>query len=42
MCLDSKSEINDLILEDRTKKPLKMEHDILGITIDNNLIFTAT
>ena len=33
----SKSEINDFILEDRTKIPLTLEHEVLGITIDTNL-----
>ena len=39
MCLGSKSEINDFILEDRTKVPLTLEHEVLGITIDTNLNF---
>ena len=33
----SKSEINDFILEDRTKIRLTLEHEVLGITIDTNL-----
>ena len=37
MCLGSKSEINDFIHEDRTKIPLTLEHEVLGITIDANL-----
>ena len=39
MCLGSKSEINNFILEDRTKIPLTLEHEFLGITIDTNLNF---
>ena len=42
MCLGSKSEINDFILEDRTKIPLTLEHEVLEITIDTNLNFIAT
>ena len=37
ICLGSKSEINDFILEDRTKIPLTLEHEVLGITIKTNL-----
>ena len=37
MCLGSNSEINNFILEDRTKIPLTLEHEVLGITIDTNL-----
>ena len=33
MCLGSKSEINDFILEDRAKIPLTLEHEVLEITI---------
>ena len=39
MCLGLKSEINNFILEDRTKIPLTLEHEVLGITIDTNLNF---
>ena len=39
MCLGPKSEISDFILEDRTKIPLTLEYEVLGITIDTNLIF---
>ena len=39
MCLGSKSDINDFILEDRTKILPKLEHEVLGITIDTNLNF---
>ena len=39
MCLGSKSQINDFILEDRTKKQLTLEHEVLRITIDTNLNF---
>ena len=39
MYLGYKSEINDFILEDRTKIPLTLEHEVLGITIDTNLNF---
>ena len=39
ICLGAKSEINHFILEDRTKRPLTLKHEILGITIDNNLNF---
>ena len=39
MCLGSKFKINDFILEDRTKIPLILEHDVLGIKIDTNLNF---
>ena len=34
MCLGSKCEINDFILEDRIKISLTLEHEVLGITID--------
>ena len=37
MCLGSKPEINDFILEDRIKIPLTLEYEVLGITIDSNL-----
>ena len=37
--LASKYEINDFILEDRTKVPLTLEHGVRGITIDTNLNF---
>ena len=40
MCLGSKSEINDFILEDRTKIPQTLEHEVLGITIYASLIFS--
>ena len=33
MCLGSKSEMNDFILEDRAKIPLTLEHEVLEITI---------
>ena len=36
LCLGSKSKINDFTLEDRTKIPLTLEHEILGITININ------
>ena len=39
MRLDSKSEINDFTLEDRTKIPLTLEHELLGITPNTNLNF---
>ena len=39
MYLGYKSEINDFILEDRTKIPLTLKHEVLGITIDTNLNF---
>ena len=39
ICLGSKSEINDSILEDSTKIRLTLEHEILGITIDTYLEF---
>ena len=39
MCLDSKSEINNFILEDRTKIPLTLEYEVLGITNNTNLNF---
>ena len=42
MCLGSKSEINDFILEHRIKIPLTFEHEVLGITIDTTEIFIAT
>ena len=35
MCVGSKSKKSDFILEDRTKIPLTLEHEVLGITIDN-------
>ena len=38
MCLGSKSKINDFIL-DRTKIPLTLEHEVLGITTDTKLNF---
>ena len=37
--LDLKSVINYFILEDRTKIPLTLEHEVLGITIDTYLNF---
>ena len=39
VCLDSKSEINDFIVKDRTNILLILEHEVLGITIDTNLNF---
>ena len=39
MCLGSKSKMNDFLLEDRTKIPLTLEHEVLVITIDTNLNF---
>ena len=39
MYLGSKSEINDFIIEYRTKISLTLEHEVLGITIDTNLNF---
>ena len=39
MCLGPNSEINNFVLEDRTMKPLKLEHEVLGITIYTNLNF---
>ena len=39
MCLGSKSEINDFILEDSTKIPITLEHEVLAKTIDTNLNF---
>ena len=39
MCLDPKSDINDFILENRTKIPVTLEHEVLGITISSNLNF---
>ena len=39
MRLGSKSELNDFILEDRTKIPLTLEHEVLRITIETNLNF---
>ena len=39
VCLGSKSEINDFIIEDKTKMSLTLEHEVLGITIECNLIF---
>ena len=39
MRLGSKSKINDFILLYRTKMPLTLEHDVLGITIDPNIKF---
>ena len=39
ICLASKSEINDSILEDSTKIPLTLEHEVLWITIDTYLDF---
>ena len=41
MCLGSKSEMNDFILEHRTKIPLTLEHKVLRITIDTNLNFCS-
>ena len=40
MCLGSKSEINDYMPEERTMIPVTLEHAILGIMIDNNLIYS--
>ena len=39
MCLGSKSERDNFVLEDRTKIPVTLEHEFLGITIDSNLNF---
>ena len=39
MCLGSKYEIDDCIFEERTKIPLTLEHEVLGIMIDTNLNF---
>ena len=39
MCLGSKSDINDFILEDSTKIPITLEHEVLAKTIDTNLNF---
>ena len=39
MCLGSKFEIKDFILEDKTKIRLTLEHEILGITINTDLNF---
>ena len=39
MRLGSKSAINDFTIEDRTKIPLTLEHEVLGITTDTNLNF---
>ena len=39
MCVGSKSDINDFILEDRTKIPLTLEPEFLVITIDTSLNF---
>ena len=39
MRLGSKSEINDFTIEDRTKIPLTLEHEVLGIATDTNLNF---
>ena len=39
ICLGSKAEINNFILEGRTKMRITLEHEVLGITIDTNLNF---
>ena len=39
MFVGSKSDINDFILEDRTKIPLTLEPEFLVITIDTSLNF---
>ena len=39
ICLGSKSEIKDFTLQDRTKIPLTLKHEVLGKTIDTNLNF---
>ena len=39
MYFGSKSEISNIILEGRTKITLALEHEVLGITINSNLIF---
>ena len=40
-CLRSKSPINDFILEDTTKIPQSLEHEVLRTAIDTNLNFSS-
>ena len=39
MCSGSKSKINEFVPEDRTKMPVTLKREVLGITIDTNLNF---
>ena len=39
MCSGSKSKIKDFVPEDRTKIPVTLKREVLGITIDTNLNF---
>ena len=41
ICLGSKSEIKDFILENKPRIPLKLEHEVLERTIDTNLNFCS-
>ena len=39
MCSGSKSKIKDFVPEDRTKIPVTLKREVLGIIIDTNLNF---